>query len=60
MNSKLKHTFLLGSLALNVKESNNNYYQIDFEFYDLMYDCKKMNMQNITIRNTYYKNNGLG
>ena len=26
---------------MNVKEFNNNYYPINFDLYELMYDCKK-------------------
>ena len=45
------------SKKLNVQESNNNYYPIYYNIYDSIYECKKLNIQNIKIKNVYQKSN---
>jgi hypothetical protein len=39
------------SQKLTVVESNNNYYPVYYNIYDSMYECKKLSIQNIKIKN---------
>ena len=39
------------SKKLTIVESNNNHYPVYYNIYDSMYECKKIEYQNIRIKN---------